>query len=268
MTYADYSAESRHVRGIRWAGAAVLVVALHAGGALALLHWQEDDSPDVPGSIAIELAPLTAAPAVTSADIAPGPLMQEEAPAPEARKQTKETVAEEMPPLEPAPLAPEPAVKLPEPQPDKNEKPQEKADEKVAREEDSRQANAAPMTTAPPPSEADPSNAAAAPAPGLSAIAVKAQANWQRSLVAHINRYKRYPAQARTHKVEGIVSVEFTLDRSGQILSARVAHSSGSAVLDEEAVALLRRAAPLPSPPQEIPPEGFSLVLPIRFQMK
>jgi protein TonB len=124
------------------------------------------------------------------------------------------------------------------------------------------------MTTAPPPSEAEPANAAAAPAPGLSAIAVKAQANWQRSLVAHINRYKRYPAQARAHKVEGIVSVEFTLDRSGQILSSRVAHSSGSAVLDEEAVALLRRAAPLPSPPQEVPPEGFSLVLPIRFQMK
>ena len=38
MTYADYVAESRHMRGIRWAGAAVLVVALHAGGALALLH--------------------------------------------------------------------------------------------------------------------------------------------------------------------------------------------------------------------------------------
>src|SRR5262252_8926775 len=99
------------------------------------------------------------------------------------------------------------------------------------------------MTTAPPPSEAKPADAAAAPAPGLSAIPSKAQANWQRSLVAHINRYKRYPAEARAHKVEGIVSVEFTLDRSGQILSSRVAQSSGSPILDEEAVALIRRAA-------------------------
>jgi periplasmic protein TonB len=268
MTYAAYIAESRRTRGIRWAGAAVLVIGLHAGGALALLHMREDDSTDAAGAIAIELAPVTAAPAFTSADIAPGPLMQEEARAPEARRETKETVAEETPLLEPAPLAPQPAVQLPEPQPNKNEKPQEKVDEKVAHEENSRQANAAPMTTAPPPSEAKPSNAAAAPAPGLSAIAAKAQATWYKSLAAHINRYKRYPAKARDHKMEGVVSVEFTLDRSGQILTSRVTASSGSAVLDEEAVALLRRAAPLPSPPEEVPPEGISLVLPIHFRMK
>jgi len=267
MTYADHIAESRRLRGIRWTGAAVLVIALHAGGALALLHAREDEDADVAGTIAIDLAPVTAAPAMTSADIAPGPLMQEEAPAPETRKQTKETVAEATPPLEPAPLAPEPAVQLPEPQPNKTE-PEERADEKVAREENSRPTAAAPMTTAPPPSEAKPSDTVAAPAPGLSAIAAKAQANWQRSLVAHINRYKRYPAEARAHKVEGIVSVEFTLDRSGQILSSRVAQSSGSPILDEEAVALLRRAAPLPSPPQDIPPEGVSLALPIHFRMR
>src|SRR5262249_24560962 len=150
----------------------------------------------------------------------------------------EEKVAEETPPLETAPLAPEPAAQLPQPHPDKNEKSQEKADGKVAHEEASRRANANPITTAPPPSEAKLANAAAAP--GLSTISEKAQANWQKSLVAHINRYKRYPTEARTHKVEGIVSVEFTLDRSGQILSSRVAHSSGSVVLDEEAVALLR----------------------------
>jgi TonB family protein len=37
----------------------------------------------------------------------------------------------------------------------------------------------------------------------------------------------------------GFVTVEFTLDRRGQVLSSRVMHSSGSAVLDEEAIALL-----------------------------
>jgi protein TonB len=247
----------------------MVVMALHGGAAFVLLHMREDESTDAAGAIAIELAPVIAAPAVTlPADIAPGPLMQEEAPAPEIRKQTKETVAEETPPLEPAPLAPEPAVQLPEPQPNKKHEPEEKADEKVDHKENSRQTVAAPMTTAPPSSEAKPTEAVAAPAPGLSAIAAKAQANWQSSLVAHINRYKRYPAEARAHKVEGIVSVEFTLGRSGQILSSRVAHSSGSAVLDEEAVALLRRATPLPTPPQEVPPEGVSLVLPIHFRMR
>jgi type IV secretory pathway VirB10-like protein len=138
MVYGVYMIDTRLTRVVRWGSAAMIVIAIHTGATIALLHPREDDDADVAGAIAIELAPLTAAPAVTSADIAPGPLMQEEAPAPEARKQTKVTVAEETPPLEPAPLAPEPAVQLPEPQPDRNEKPQEKTDEKVAHEEDSR----------------------------------------------------------------------------------------------------------------------------------
>jgi len=266
MAYGMYMIDDRRTRAVRWASAAMVVIAIHTGATLALLHPREDDDTDVAGAIAIELAPVTAAPAVTSADVAPGPLMQEEAPAAETRKQTKETVAEETPHLEPAPLAPQPAVQLPEPQPDKNEKPQEKVDEKVAHE-DTQQANAAPMTTAPPPSEAKSSDAVAAPAPGLSAIAAKAQANWQRSLVAHINRYKRYPTEARAHRMTGIVTVEFMLDRRGQVLSSRVMHSSGSAVLDEEAIALLRRAAPLPTPPQKVPPEGIPLAIPIHFHM-
>jgi periplasmic protein TonB len=267
MINEDYI-EARRTRVIRWTSAAIIAIALHAGTALALLQQRGDDDQDVAGAIAIELAPITAAPALTSADIAPGPLMQEEAPAPETRKQVKETVAEDTPQVDPAPLAPEPAVKVPEPQPDKKEKSVEMADEKSVAEQDSQQALAAPMTAAPPPSDAKPSDAVAAPAPGLSAIVAKAEANWHRSLVAHINRYKRYPAEARAHKIEGIVNVEFTLDRLGQIVSSRVAHSSGSPVLDEEAVTLLRRAAPLPMPPQEVPPEGIHLTLPVNFHMK
>jgi len=267
MIYEDYI-ETRRSRGIRWTSAAMLAIALHAGAALALLQPRVDDDQDVAGAIAIELAPITAAPALTSADIAPGPLMQEEAPATKARKQTKETVAEKMPNVEPAPLAPEPAVRLPAPQPVDKERPEAKVDDKAAPEQNSQQASAAPMTTAPPPSEAKASGAVAAPAPGLSAIAAKAEATWHKSLVAHINRYKRYPAEARAHKIEGIVSVEFTLDRLGQIVSSRVTHSSGSPVLDEEAVTLLRRASPFPAPPQEVPPAGIHLTLPIRFHMK
>lgn len=232
------------------------------------MRLQEDDAADVPGSIAIELAPIVTAPTLKSPDIAPGPLMQEEAPAPEAAKQTKQAVAEETPPVEQAPLAPQPAVQLPMPQPEKQQKPEEHEDEKVAPEQNSRQASAEPMTTAPPASDAIPSNIAAAPTPGLSALAAKTQATWHNSLVAHINRYKHYPVAARAHGMEGVVNVEFTLDRSGQIVSSHITRSSGSPVLDEEAMAMLRRAAPLPAPPAQTPAEGFRLALPIQFRMK
>jgi periplasmic protein TonB len=266
MTYTGYM-ETRRAFAIRWASAAALVICLHIGGALVLLRMQEDDNPDVPGAIAIELAPMVTAPALKSEDLAPGPLMQEEAPAPETPKQTKETVAEEAPRTEPSP-APEPAVTLPEPQPEKNEKPEEKVEEKITPEQTSRQAMAAPMTTAPPASEARPADTTAAPAPGLSALAARAQATWHKSLVAHINRYKRYPSEARARKIEGEVSIEFTLDRHGQIIGSRVVKSSGSSLFDQEALAMLQRAAPLPAPPEQVPADGFSLVLPIHFRIK
>src|SRR5215475_9982738 len=130
MAYGLYTAESRRTRAVRWTSAAMVVIAVHTGVALALLHPREDSDTDFAGAIAIELTPVAAAPAITSADIAPGPQMQEEAPAPETRKQTRETVAEEAPPLEPAPLPPEPAVQLPEPRPDAKHETRQKAGEK------------------------------------------------------------------------------------------------------------------------------------------
>ena len=43
--------------------------------------------------------------------------------------------------------------------------------------------------------------------------------------MAHLNRYKRYPAGASTR---GTASVAFTIARSGQVLSARLIGSSGN----------------------------------------
>ena len=61
----------------------------------------------------------------------------------------------------------------------------------------------------------------------------------------------------------------FSLDRKGQVLAIRVATSSGSAALDEEAMALVRRAQPFPPPPPEL--AGcctVDLTVPIRFNLR
>jgi len=262
MAQGAHLAETQRTRSIRWTFAAIVAIALHATAALPLLYPRVENDADPAGAIAVELAPITAASALTPTDVPPGPLMLKEAPAAETREQTKAKVAEEVLRVAPAPLAPEPSLQVPDPQPEKKAE----VDDKAAPEQKSQIALSEPMTTAPPPAEAKISDAAVAPV-GLSAIAVKAQVAWQKSFVAHINRYKRYPAEAEAHKMTGIVTVVFMLDRRGQVLSSRVMHSSGSAVLDEEAVDLLRRAAPLPTPPQDVPPEGIHLSIPIRFHM-
>jgi TonB family protein len=104
-----------------------------------------------------------------------------------------------------------------------------------------------PVATVPPP-----------PAPVSSAIA-----SWQQSLVARLAKMQRYPAQARG--VQGVVNLAFTIDRHGGVVSSRIVKSSGSAVLDAEALDLIKRAAPLPPPPADIPDSDLSFVVPIRF---
>ena len=75
--------ESRRSRIGRWGGAAVIVCALHVGGAaLALMQWQEDDADDAAGALTVEMAPLPSAAPVDTPDLAHGPLTQGAAPSP------------------------------------------------------------------------------------------------------------------------------------------------------------------------------------------
>jgi protein TonB len=82
-------------------------------------------------------------------------------------------------------------------------------------------------------------------------------------MVAHLARFQRYPAQAKG--ATGVVSLSFSVDRQGHVLNSEIIKSSGSAVLDAEALSLLTRAAPLPPPPAAVPDTDLTFVLPIRF---
>jgi outer membrane biosynthesis protein TonB len=63
-------------------------------------------------------------------------------------------------------------------------------------------------------------------------------ATWKGELVAQLNRFKRFPANAAS---SGTASVAFAINRARAAVSARLISSSGDRALDEEAVALLHR---------------------------
>src|SRR5262249_52125931 len=86
---------------------------------------------------------------------------------------------------------------------------------------------------------------------------------WQRSLLAHLQRYKRYPPRA--HGEQGIASVAFTLDQEGHLLSTRIVRSSGSAALGGEPLAITKRPPPPPRPPAGMTDAQLSFVVPIRY---
>ena len=91
-------------------------------------------------------------------------------------------------------------------------------------------------------------------------------ARWQQAVVARLAHFQRYPAQAKG--ATGLVNLSFSIDRQGHVLNGRVIKSSGSVVLDTEALSELYRAAPLPSPPTAAPDSDLTFVLPIRFVLR
>jgi protein TonB len=117
--------------------------------------------------------------------------------------------------------------------------------------------------------EADIKTLPAAPTQGrIAPNTSNAVPTWKTQIVALLERNKRYPEAAQSRRQQGIAQVFFRLDRQGRVIDSRVVRSSGASALDEEALALLRRAQPFPPPPPELPGERVDLTVPIRFNLK
>lgn len=84
------------------------------------------------------------------------------------------------------------------------------------------------------------------------------------ALLAHVIRHRRYPPEAQRQGVQGAVEVRFLLDRSGGVHEPWIVASSGRVILDEEALATIRRAAPMPRIPPGLP-DPLEISLPIDF---
>lgn len=252
----------------RWIGAGMLVLALHVGGAAASLwQWPEeevvDDEPE--GAMLLELAPMPIAPREERQDLAIGPQSEDSVPVPPTEEVKETKLEEELPPVEESPLAPEPEVALEKVKPveEKEEEEEKKPQEKVEAQ------TVASVAAAPPPIEAsEVGEKAAAPHQGASRKPNQAVLSWQKALHLHLSKHKRYPGEARNRRIEGVVTVAFSIDHEGRVTNVRVLKGSGSPLLDEEAVEMLSRASPLPTPPEEAAASALNLSLPIQFNIR
>jgi periplasmic protein TonB len=105
-----------------------------------------------------------------------------------------------------------------------------------------------------------------APAAGNGESTQRARVTWQKELAAHLDKYKRYPADRDPRSIEVVVS--FVLDRSGHVISTRVLKGSGDSSFDAAALAMLQRADPVPAPPPLVADEGLTFTLPVVFHIK
>lgn len=92
-------------------------------------------------------------------------------------------------------------------------------------------------------------------------------AEFQRQLFLHIAQFEHYPEIAKAQNLRGTAQVLFSMDRKGRLLAVELKISSGSSLLDREAVDTVRRSAPLPPIPADLPPE-LTILLPVEFADK
>lgn len=255
----------------RWLIAGALMVSMHAAaGALAVVTWpQEETSDETEGAFLLEIAPAPAAPANERLNLAVGPRAEEAAAALAPTEEVKEKSEIEMPKVEEAPLVPQPEVVI-----DK-QKPIEEIKEDKAEEDPRPEQKAIPLasaasqeTSAPPPVETPPAEKPAAPKQGVSSKPSAATLSWQKSVTLHLDKHKKYPGDAGKRGEEGVASVTFSIDRSGQVINSRLDKSSGSELLDKEAIEVLSRASPFPQPPSDVTGLTFSFSLPYQFRIK
>ena len=86
--------------------------------------------------------------------------------------------------------------------------------------------------------------------------------------MGRLERFKRYPNSAQVRRQQGVVYLRFAMDRRGKVVSAAIEQSSGFDALDQETLALIHRAEPLPPPPPELTGDPVELVVPIQFFLK
>lgn len=236
--------------------------------ALASLRPDVDEADEDAGSPVafVELAPAAVAPAAAQSDLAPGAV--------QSQSEANDSDA----PAPPAPAAAQPEIEPKAPTSDPS--PPMQAPQNQAAEEPIAPASPTPIEApAPPQPAAAPSNVSVPAAPP-SAAAIAPQAagpeigrvarvsplrttRWQHELVAQIERFKRYPQRAAGRF--GVARLAFTIDRQGRLEDVRIVAASGSPVLDEEALATIKRAEPFPTPPDGVASEDLSFVVSIRY---
>jgi periplasmic protein TonB len=216
----------------RWLISGFIVVTAHVGLAAAIVHWQDVDDADFPSpGIVIDIDLIPISPANVPIEEAPSGPRQDIAE--EASNKSPEQVEEKVEEIVRA-LDPDVATAIEPPKPDAVAEIQQPA----------------PETTAPQPSKRIDSDVIP---------------TWKRQISLLLERNKRYPAAALRRRDVGVVQLVFTLDRQGRVTASRILKSSGSTVLDNAALELLKRSQPFPPPPPELADEQLSWGVPIGF---
>ena len=188
----------------------MIALALHIGGAaLAIAHLQTEEADNALGATAIEVGLEMAAVRREVTDLPPGPDTDASAASPQLNEQKAEVKETDLP--QDKPNEPEEADRVVTE--NETKKPKEEEQKVAAVQTQASTESVAAEATATPSSEAMPeAQRSVAPVIGTGESARRARVTWQKELVAHLDKHKRYPKERQQKSAE--IQVRFTLDRT------------------------------------------------------
>jgi periplasmic protein TonB len=256
-----------------WGGCFFLVVALHVVAVVGLKADRSEGQNAGDPTVIIELDADSTAPLQGQSELTPGPEQVQTdriSQASVAQQQVIEHTQKEeetTPPKIDLPNTPDPEVALPQ----ARETLEVKPDEEKLKEKDTekRQQTPSEAHVESAPTAAPQAETIVAPHVTIAGgAAVEDTADiitWRERLAAHVQRFKRYPAEALAKRLHGNAMVRFTIDRAGAVISAEIVGHSGTEVLDRESLSLIARAAPLPQAPHHVRGTHFTFTVPVHF---
>jgi periplasmic protein TonB len=247
-----------------WSLAALGAVLIHAGWVgLAYEYLRtDDDSPEL-GTSAIEIGVEVEAPLRDPADLPPGPESEASKANPEVAEQKTEVEQIELPKAMPIETDDPDRVVAPQ----ATKKPEDEQPKTPTVQTAPMAASIAAESTAMP----SPENAKEGPRStaldlGTGESLLLARATWEKELGVHLKKNLRYPDNRTTQSAEVMLRVVF--DRTGHVVSAEVTKSSGDPAFDGAALAMMRRADPVPAPPPLVADQGLTYPVPVTFNEK
>jgi TonB family protein len=94
-------------------------------------------------------------------------------------------------------------------------------------------------------------------------------ARYEQLISSWIQKFKVYPADARSHGLEGEAVVRIRIDRNGNIRYFMMEKDTGHAVLDRAVIAMLKKANPVPPVPKSYPAGALlEFLVPVSFKLQ
>ncbi|TAL80989.1 MAG: energy transducer TonB [Beijerinckiaceae bacterium] len=258
----DVALETGHLR--LWVLAAVATMMLHVGCFAFLANYlKPEEADDAMGTPAVEVGIELLAPRQPETDLPVGEAADDSMASPAVMAQRANLKEKQLPKDQPVESDdPDRVVAPHESTHPKEDEPTIKATETMPSPE-----SAPSRAAAPPVSDiAKPSERSTAPVLGIGKSDVLARVTWEKKLVVHLSRHKRYPSNERRRNIK--VIVRFTIDRMGHLLSAEVIGGDGDAAFNTAALGMLKRSDPVPPPPSSIADDGLTFALPVIFRAR